>query len=48
MDKYAFKRVLGEGSYGTVYLIEDNKKNLYALKRINVDPFKTEEALMEI
>ena len=39
---------MGEGSFGTVYLIADNKGNKYALKKVQVNPFKVEEALKEI
>ena len=35
---------LGEGSFGSVYLVEDNKGKKYALKKIKVDPFNIEES----
>ena len=48
MDKYRIAEVLGEGSFGTVFLIEDQKGKKYALKKVQVDPFKVDEALLEI
>ena len=42
MEKYRTIEVLGEGSFGTVFLIEDQNRKKYALKKIQVDPFKTE------
>lgn len=39
MQKYKTQRIIGEGSFGSVYLINDDKERLYALKRIHVDPF---------
>jgi|JI10StandDraft_1071094.scaffolds.fasta_scaffold1458457_1 serine/threonine protein kinase len=35
MEKYKKIRQLGEGSFGTVYLVQDYKKNFYALKKIS-------------
>jgi NIMA (never in mitosis gene a)-related kinase len=39
---------LGEGSFGNVYLVEDNKGKRYALKKIRIDPFNIEESEKEI
>lgn len=35
---------LGEGSFGSVYLVEDEKGKKYALKKARVDPFNFEES----
>ena len=34
MEKYKKIQHLGEGSYGTVYLVQDPKGKKYALKKI--------------
>ena len=39
---------LGEGSYGTVYRIIDEKGKSYALKKMQVNPFMIDEAHNEI
>jgi serine/threonine protein kinase len=39
---------IGEGSFGTVFLIRDNSGRRMALKKIHVDPFQVDEALKEI
>jgi serine/threonine protein kinase len=40
MDKkYNIVTLIGEGSFGSVYLVKDGKNRSYALKKINVDPF---------
>jgi serine/threonine protein kinase len=36
LEKYENKRRLGKGAYGDVYLVEDDKGTLYALKLISV------------
>lgn len=36
--KHKFIDIIGEGSFGSVYLIKDNKDHLFALKKILVDP----------
>lgn len=48
MEKYETIEILGEGSFGTVYLITDSKGKKYALKKVQVNPFKVDEALKEI
>lgn len=48
MEKYQIVEILGEGSFGTVFLIKDQKGKQYALKKIQVDPFQVEEAMKEI
>lgn len=45
MEKYETVEILGEGSFGTVFLIRDHKGKQYALKKVQVDPFQVEEAL---
>ena len=42
MQGYEIVEVIGQGSYGTVFLVEDEKGKSYALKKIQVDPFKVE------
>lgn len=48
MQKYKSEEIIGEGSFGSVYLIRDNKDRPFALKKIHVDPFEVEQALKEI
>ena len=36
LNKYKNKRRLGKGAYGDVYLVEDGKGEIYALKLISV------------
>jgi len=45
MQIYTSLDIIGEGSFGSVYLVKDNKDRLYALKKIHVDPFEVEQAL---
>lgn len=45
MEKYQIVEILGEGSFGTVFLIRDQKGKQYALKKVQADPFKFEDAL---
>ena len=39
---------IGEGSFGLVYLVEDEKGRPFALKKVTVDPFEVEQSLKEI
>ena len=39
---------IGEGSFGSVYLIKDEKDRSFALKKVRVDPFEVEQSLKEI
>ena len=48
MQQYKSVDIIGEGSFGSVYLIKDAKDRSYALKKIHVDPFEVEQALKEI
>lgn len=48
MQQYKSVDIIGEGSFGSVYLIKDNKDRPFALKKIHVDPFEVEQALKEI
>jgi serine/threonine protein kinase len=38
--KYKMIDLIGEGSFGSVYLVKDAKDRSYALKKIHVDPFE--------
>ena len=40
--------IIGQGSFGSVYLIKDKKERLFALKKVKVDPFDYEQSLREI
>jgi serine/threonine protein kinase len=46
--QYKSVDIIGEGSFGSVYLIRDSKERPFALKKIHVDPFEVETALKEI
>lgn len=48
MQQYKSVDIIGEGSFGSVYLIRDSKDRAYALKKIHVDPFEVDQALKEI
>jgi serine/threonine protein kinase len=48
MQHYKSIDIIGEGSFGSVYLIKDSKDRSYALKKIHVDPFEVDQALKEI
>jgi serine/threonine protein kinase len=48
MQQYKSVEIIGEGSFGSVYLAKDSKNRSFALKRIRVDPFEVEQALKEI
>jgi serine/threonine protein kinase len=47
LEKYKNKRRLGKGAYGDVYLVEDEKGTLYALKLISVRMIEQEPHLRE-
>lgn len=48
MEQYKSLDIIGEGSFGSVYLIADSKNRNFALKKIHVDPFENDQALKEI
>lgn len=50
IEKKEYKKIqhLGEGSYGTVYLVQDSKGRKYALKKIKMNAFIIDEAMNEI
>jgi serine/threonine protein kinase len=47
LDKYQNKKRLGKGAYGDVYLVEDKKGSIYALKLISVKMIEAEPHLRE-
>ena len=47
-SKYKSISRIGEGSFGSVYLIKDEKDRSFALKKIRVDPFEVDRSLKEI
>lgn len=48
MQHYKPLESIGEGSFGSVYLVKDSKERLFALKRVHVNPFDGDQALKEI
>jgi len=48
MNQYKTVEIIGEGSFGSVYLVKDTKDRSFALKRIHVNPFEVDQALKEI
>ena len=48
MQHYKSIETIGEGSFGSVYLVKDSKERYFALKRIHVNPFEGDQALKEI
>lgn len=48
MIDYELVEVIGEGSFGVVYLVQDEKDRKYALKKVQVNPFLVDESLLEI
>jgi len=45
LEKYKNKRRLGRGAYGDVYLVENEKGELFALKLISVKMIEAEPHL---
>jgi serine/threonine protein kinase len=48
MDHYKSISELGQGSFGSVFLVKDIKDRPFALKKIHVSPFDIDQALKEI
>ena len=48
MQSYKVIEPIGEGSFGSVYLAQDEGGQRYALKKIHIDPFEIDQALQEI
>ncbi len=48
MEKYKVDELIGEGSFGSVYLVRNEQGEKFAYKRIKIDPFQAEEAEREI
>ena len=48
LDNYKVIEKLGEGMYGTVYLVENTKGQKFALKSVKVNPFNVEESMKEV
>lgn len=48
MKSYTVVKSIGEGSFGEVFLVSGEGGKLFALKKIHVGPFETEQALLEI
>lgn len=47
LEKYRTKKRLGKGAYGDVYLVEDEKGSLFALKLIQVKMIEAEPHLRD-
>ena len=47
LEKYKFVQQIGQGSYGTVDLVEDDKGQMFALKTTEIDPFLEEDSSNE-
>lgn len=48
MNKFKVEELIGEGAFGSVYLVTNEEGHKFAYKRIKVDPFQAEEAEQEI
>jgi|JI9StandDraft_2_1071091.scaffolds.fasta_scaffold773180_1 serine/threonine protein kinase len=44
MNKFKVEELIGEGAFGSVYLVRNEQGEKFAYKRIKVDPFQAEEA----
>ena len=44
MERYKVDEFIGEGSFGSVYLVRNEQGEKFAYKRIKVDPFQAEGA----
>lgn len=44
-QKFLYKELLGEGSFGVVYLVEFDNQETYALKEVKVNAFVIDQAL---
>lgn len=43
MEKYKIEELIGAGSFGSVYRVRNDQGQVFAYKRIKVDPFQVEE-----
>lgn len=43
MEKYRVQNKLGEGAFGSVYLVADDNDALYAMKSVKLNPFERED-----
>lgn len=41
LKNYEIIEKIGEGQFGTVYLVQNSKKEKYALKTVKINPFET-------
>lgn len=48
LENYTIVEKLGEGMYGTVYLVQNSKGEKFALKSVKVNPFTIEESMKEV
>lgn len=48
MEKYKIEELIGEGGFGSVYLVLNEKGEKFAYKKIKINPFNAEEAEREI
>ena len=48
MQKYKKLELSGEGSFGCVYTVQNERNEIFALKTIQVDPFAVDQSQREI
>lgn len=45
LKNYEIVKKIGEGMFGTVYLVENSSKQKFALKTVKINPFDAEESM---
>lgn len=48
LNKYKVVEEIGQGSYGTVFLVVDEDGRRFALKSVSINPMEPERTKMEV